>query len=380
MRIQKRTQRRTSPYVASGSKPRRVLLVFVVKSQRKLRLRRNEKRFDEDSKENPKEDLSEALQVATWRPSGVRARSLRSHRAVCVLSRYVATERVRARSLRSDRAACACSVATDRAVCVLGRYAATEQRVRARSLRSDQAVCVLGRYIATKPCNRFVVFPFSVINLGVFQRFLGEQVLSFRNVFGKRVLVKPLRIEISFVRKRNRELVLVLFLWRKVATKFSILLNNTAFALEKTVDLISSLRKSAAIITRDHKSFGHKGCQRRILSLKSCPSCFSPRTPYILAPRSVYAFTFLPLSRHSIKWRYSIFSDFRNYLQNSVFICGNLTFVFPCEPSMGLESCLRPLWAVFRLETFIATSFDKEWTFRCFYPQSLIDDLEWRKT
>ncbi|KAF3509571.1 hypothetical protein F2Q69_00007072 [Brassica cretica] len=50
----------TGRYVASRSKPRRVLLVFVVKSQRKLRLRRNEKRFDEDSKENAKEDLSEA--------------------------------------------------------------------------------------------------------------------------------------------------------------------------------------------------------------------------------------------------------------------------------------------------------------------------------
>uniref|UniRef100_M4FIZ9 Uncharacterized protein n=1 Tax=Brassica campestris TaxID=3711 RepID=M4FIZ9_BRACM len=59
----------TGRYVASGSKPRRVLLVFVVKSQRKLRLRRNEKRFDEDSKENPKEDLSEALQVATFKQS-----------------------------------------------------------------------------------------------------------------------------------------------------------------------------------------------------------------------------------------------------------------------------------------------------------------------
>ncbi|WZZ86960.1 hypothetical protein YC2023_115539 [Brassica napus] len=55
----------TGRYVASGSKPRRVLLVFVVKSQRQLRLRRNDKRFDEDSKENAKEDLSEALQVAT---------------------------------------------------------------------------------------------------------------------------------------------------------------------------------------------------------------------------------------------------------------------------------------------------------------------------
>ncbi|KAL0684754.1 hypothetical protein Bca4012_051602 [Brassica carinata] len=46
----------TGRYVASGSKPRRVLLVFVVKSKRKLRLRRNEKRFDEDSKDNVKED------------------------------------------------------------------------------------------------------------------------------------------------------------------------------------------------------------------------------------------------------------------------------------------------------------------------------------
>ena len=47
-------------YVASRSKLRRVLLVFVVKSQRKLRLRRNEERFDEDSKENAMEDLSKA--------------------------------------------------------------------------------------------------------------------------------------------------------------------------------------------------------------------------------------------------------------------------------------------------------------------------------
>ncbi|KAF2604998.1 hypothetical protein F2Q70_00025777 [Brassica cretica] len=54
----------TGRYVATRSKPRRVLLVFVVKSQRKLRSRRNEKRFDEDSKEKEKEDLSEARQVA----------------------------------------------------------------------------------------------------------------------------------------------------------------------------------------------------------------------------------------------------------------------------------------------------------------------------
>ena len=42
--------------IASGREPRRVQLVFVVKSQRKLRLRQNEKRFEEESKENTKED------------------------------------------------------------------------------------------------------------------------------------------------------------------------------------------------------------------------------------------------------------------------------------------------------------------------------------
>ncbi|KAF3559235.1 hypothetical protein F2Q69_00010962 [Brassica cretica] len=48
----------TGRYIASGSKPRRVLLVFVVKSLWKLRLRRNKKRYDEDSKENAKEALA----------------------------------------------------------------------------------------------------------------------------------------------------------------------------------------------------------------------------------------------------------------------------------------------------------------------------------
>ena len=51
--------------IASGREPRRVPLVFVVKSQRKLRLRRNEKHFEEDSKENAKEEPFEDLQVAT---------------------------------------------------------------------------------------------------------------------------------------------------------------------------------------------------------------------------------------------------------------------------------------------------------------------------
>ncbi|KAG5378228.1 hypothetical protein IGI04_026070, partial [Brassica rapa subsp. trilocularis] len=219
----------TSRYVANGSKPRRVLLVFVVKSQRKLRLRRNEKRFDEDSKENPKEDLSEALQ----RPS-----------SVCVLGRYVATEqRVQA---RSDRAA---------------RAGSRPSSVCARSLRSDRAVCVLGRYVATELCNRFVVFPFSAINVGVFQQF-----------------IVSLRVYME-----------------KSRACFSAL----PMAEEKTVDLISSPRKSVSIITRDHKSFGRKGCQRR----KNGDIPFFP------------IFTII--------------------FKTSVFIRGNLTFILPCGPSVN---------------------------------------------
>ncbi|KAG5374391.1 hypothetical protein IGI04_042308 [Brassica rapa subsp. trilocularis] len=45
----------------------------------------------------------------------------------------------------------------------------------------------------------------------------------------------------------------------------------------------------------------------RITTINS-PPCSSPRTPYILAPRSVYAFTLLPLSRHSIKMEIFHFS------------------------------------------------------------------------
>ncbi|KAG5393749.1 hypothetical protein IGI04_023712 [Brassica rapa subsp. trilocularis] len=54
----------------------------------------------------------------------------------------------------------------------------------------------------------------------------------------------------------------------------------------------------------------------KCLNCSNSPPCSSPRTPYILAPRLVYVFTLLPLSRHSIKWRYSIFPDLHNYLQN----------------------------------------------------------------
>ncbi|KAG5375172.1 hypothetical protein IGI04_039768 [Brassica rapa subsp. trilocularis] len=159
----------TGRYVASRSKPRRVLLVFVVKSQRKLRLRRDEKRFDKSryvasggltgryvaSRSKPRRVLLVFVRVESWlelgryvatelcacsRPSLAGARSLRSDRAVCVLGRYVATEPcaclARARSLRSDRAVCmlGCCVAT-----VLGLSVF-------RSLYSNLSVAVLDTY------------------------------------------------------------------------------------------------------------------------------------------------------------------------------------------------------------------------------------------
>ncbi|KAF3547532.1 hypothetical protein DY000_02008238 [Brassica cretica] len=66
--------------------------------------------------------------------SCVRARSLRSDRAVCMLGRYVATELGWS------------SVATSRP-----SLAGARSR-RARSLRSDRAWLEIGRYVATEPC------------------------------------------------------------------------------------------------------------------------------------------------------------------------------------------------------------------------------------
>ncbi|KAG5407588.1 hypothetical protein IGI04_013707, partial [Brassica rapa subsp. trilocularis] len=93
--------------------------------------------------------------------------------------------------------------------------------------------------------------------------------------------------------------------------------------LEKTVDLISSPRKSVAIITREYKGFGRRGRQRRIPNLKSSPPCSSPRTPYILAPRS-----------HK-NGDIPFFPIFTIIFKTSVFIRGNLTFILPCGPSVN---------------------------------------------
>ncbi|KAG5375181.1 hypothetical protein IGI04_039777, partial [Brassica rapa subsp. trilocularis] len=93
--------------------------------------------------------------------------------------------------------------------------------------------------------------------------------------------------------------------------------------LEKTVDLISSPRKSVAIITREYKGFGRRGRQRRIPNLKSSLSCSSPRTPYILAPRS-----------HK-NGDIPFFPIFTIIFKTFVFFRGNLTFILPCGPSVN---------------------------------------------
>ncbi|KAG5373714.1 hypothetical protein IGI04_042967, partial [Brassica rapa subsp. trilocularis] len=76
---------------------------------------------------------------------------------------------------------------------------------------------------------------------------------------------------------------------------------------ESKVGLIPNLRMN---VTTRYKP-GLESCRRDSyakFALKKFSLCSSPRTPYILAPRSVYAFTLLPLSRHSIKMEIFHFS------------------------------------------------------------------------
>ncbi|KAG5400741.1 hypothetical protein IGI04_015348 [Brassica rapa subsp. trilocularis] len=290
MRIQKRTQRRTflRPYRSLCSEWRVGL---------SSRVRARSLRSDRAVCVLGRYVATEQLR----RPSSVRARSLRSDRAVCVLGRYVATEqRVRARSLRSDRAAC-----------VLGRYVATEQRACSTEQRSDRAACVLGRYVATEPC--FVVFPFPAINVGVFQRFFWENKFYPSEMFSENVFweksgacFSALPVAEGAVSAASLSFIYpdIVSIKRFVAMKDP----DLCVSQRQKVDLISNSRKSVAIITREYKGFGRRGLQRNSESKKLSPPCSSTRTPYILAPRSVYAFTLLPLSRHSIKMEIFHFS------------------------------------------------------------------------
>ncbi|KAG5393395.1 hypothetical protein IGI04_023358 [Brassica rapa subsp. trilocularis] len=130
---------------------------------------------------------------------------------------------------------------------------------------------------------------------------------------------------------------------------------------ESKVDLIPNLRMS---VTTRYKP-GLESCRRDSyakFALKKFSLCSSPRTPYILAPRS-----------HK-NGDIPFFPIFTIIFKTSVFIRGNLTFILPRGPSanhavvhgllvkknrrMGLESCFRSLWAVFRLDTF-TTSFPR---------------------
>ncbi|KAG5414533.1 hypothetical protein IGI04_002100 [Brassica rapa subsp. trilocularis] len=108
--------------------------------------------------------------------------------------------------------------------------------------------------------------------------------------------------------------------------------------LEKIVDLISNMRKSVTIITRDYKNLAAKAVSelpKNSESKRVPPFCLSPRTSYILTPRSVCAFSFLPLSHHSSKMEIFRFSDLCDYLRNLTFIRRNLKFILSYEPSIN---------------------------------------------
>ncbi|KAF3563588.1 hypothetical protein DY000_02016292 [Brassica cretica] len=69
---------------------------------------------------------------------------------------------------------------------------------------------------------------------------------------------------------------------------------------------------------------------------KKLSLCLSPRTPYILAPRSVYAFSSSALKPSSLKnGDIPFFPIFLIIFEYFVFIHGNLTLIFRCEPSIN---------------------------------------------
>ncbi|KAG5378333.1 hypothetical protein IGI04_026175 [Brassica rapa subsp. trilocularis] len=248
---------------------------------------------------------------------------------------------------------CTFSVATWRPSCV-----------RARSLRSDRAWLELSRYIATDPCACSVAMSFL--------RFLGEPILPFRNVFGKRVLKEKSRahfIALPVAKSRSKvfnylkNCGVCLGVSHKRSGGWDIVLIKRRRILVFQRSQISANTTRQAIITRDHNRAKRnlipnlrisvynkvlawvRELSARFLVLKtlrrlnlieshleiskteSClialsakfavkksSLCLSPSTPYIFATRSVYAFSLMSISRCSIKMEIFHFRDLRNYL------------------------------------------------------------------
>ncbi|KAG5388403.1 hypothetical protein IGI04_029944, partial [Brassica rapa subsp. trilocularis] len=90
-----------------------------------------------------------------------------------------------------------------------------------------------------------------------------------------------------------------------------------------------SLRKSVAIITRDHKSFGRKGCHLKFLSAKNSES--KKFSPMLLDEDSLYT-----SSKHK-NGDILFFPIFTIIFKTSVFIRGNLTFILPCGPNVNRD-------------------------------------------
>ncbi|WZY72148.1 hypothetical protein YC2023_004388 [Brassica napus] len=205
----------------------------------------------------------------------------------------------RARSLRSDRAGRA-----------LGRYVAIELWPELGRYVATELWLELGRYVATEWDDRSVATVFDTMPRDVRDQCAGFRARprftpGFRGCDDSFILI-PYRFKVrdrfsAYTTWRNRELVLVLFLWRKVATKFSILLKTTAFATH-----ISTLVLGLSTLTLPVDCLGDFG--PRVLSVqytrdvRGCPPAHTGRLWLFVAVRQhtqdVRECPFMPLITH----------------------------------------------------------------------------------
>ncbi|KAG5410861.1 hypothetical protein IGI04_007180 [Brassica rapa subsp. trilocularis] len=217
-----------------------------------------------------------------------------------------------------------CAV-TNRLSFFLSRFLPDSYRCKVREKFSAYTTCLIRIEHLSGDRNAIIlvsddVYEFDVISIGLGGISFARKKPVLRHLLRRLAMLKRQTVgtEIHTVDFRlNKETKKTLVSQRtRISVNYHTLSNqNTRITTikirnrkESKVDLIPNLRMS---VTTRYKP-GLESCRRDSYS----PFCSSPRTPYILAPRSVYAFTLLPLSRHSIKWRFSIFPDLHNYLQN----------------------------------------------------------------
>uniref|UniRef100_A0A0D3ATJ1 Uncharacterized protein n=1 Tax=Brassica oleracea var. oleracea TaxID=109376 RepID=A0A0D3ATJ1_BRAOL len=180
----------------------------------------------------------------------VRARSLHCDRASA-----------RAQSLRSDRASArAQSLRSDRAL------------ARARSLHSDRAEHTFHRCVATllkvlSDDSRFLRKAFRKEE-SISKKYLSKKkkfLIDFEMNLMKGYLRTPFEVQAERSSRVNQEIELLVHV-------------RLVIGCQSWKQSMSRIMPPSFYVLR-------------VLSLKNCPPCLSPRTPYILAPRSVYAFS-----------------------------------------------------------------------------------------